>query len=383
MNRFIVAAALSVLALCLTSCDTLESQLGLSTAATGQPSQQIEVVSFTQVGNSLSVRLHNPNSDVGLVRSPFELAMLDQGGAVIGTAGQAGVPGAAVNTIYQLPPGGEYGLDTVSVPNGRTVASVELTVLGQWFKWDTVNQPRAAVTDAAVAPDSGHFGPSVTGRVSLDSGGPFNVVVVAFVKTQAGTIVSDVFVDCVQTGQSRTFQTGSRVDARGPYTLDKVVAYTTSIEGVGPRFEPNCPASANVPAQIGSTPASAPAPSPTKSAVPTVGKAQVARQISDDLFRQFGSRPDSVTCPEDLEGTPWATLRCELKDNGQTYGVTVTVNSVQGSDVNYGFKVDEQPNNTPAPSRPSTNPGQGNEVLYALPAQYMSSDGPVARGLDP
>lgn len=77
--------------------------------------------------------------------------------------------------------------------------------------------------------------------------------------------------------------------------------------------------------------------------VNTIDKNQVAHQISDQLAQQFGSKPDSVTCPDNLKGTQGATLRCELVDSGQKYGVTVTVNAVQGSDVNFGFKVDEKP----------------------------------------
>jgi hypothetical protein len=77
--------------------------------------------------------------------------------------------------------------------------------------------------------------------------------------------------------------------------------------------------------------------------VNTIDKNEVASQISDQLAQQFGSKPESVTCPENLKGTQGATLRCELVDGGQKYGVTVTVNSAQGSDVNFHFKVDEKP----------------------------------------
>jgi len=240
-HRLIVA--LSILMTFTSACGLkLPSQINLPTAATAtdHPSHQVEVVSFTQVGDSLSVRLRNPNPHVGLVRSPFELAMIDKAGAVIATEGQGGVPGAAVNTIYQLPPGGEFGLDISGLPSGKTVASVELTVLGEWLKWDTVNPPLVTVTDEAVLPDSGskYSGPSVTGRLTLDKDGPLNVVIIAFVKTSAGTVVSDVYVDCTRTGQHRTFQTRTFADARGPYELDKIVAYTTSVKGAGPQFQP-------------------------------------------------------------------------------------------------------------------------------------------------
>jgi fibronectin type 3 domain-containing protein len=77
--------------------------------------------------------------------------------------------------------------------------------------------------------------------------------------------------------------------------------------------------------------------------VETVDKDQVASQISDQLAKQVGHTPDKVTCPDNLKGTQGATLRCDLTDQGQTYGVTTTVTDVQGGDVLFDFKVDEQP----------------------------------------
>ncbi|MEU9805609.1 DUF4333 domain-containing protein [Mycobacterium sp. NPDC050853] len=76
--------------------------------------------------------------------------------------------------------------------------------------------------------------------------------------------------------------------------------------------------------------------------VETLDKAAVASGISDQITQQF-HKPDSVTCPDNLKGAKGATLRCEIKDDGQAYGVTVTVTDVQGGDVLYDFKVDEQP----------------------------------------
>ena len=49
-----------------------------------------------------------------------------------------------------------------------------------------------------------------------------------------------------------------------------------------------------------------------------------------------------MTCPDNLKGTPGSTLRCELKDGGETYGVTVTVTNVDAGDVHFDFKVDDQ-----------------------------------------
>ena len=276
MRRLVLVIGIGILAMLLSSCGLkLPDHIDLPTinpptAETADPAHEVEVVSFTQVGNSLSVRLRNPNPDVGLVRSPFELAMIDQAGAVIATEGQGGVPGASINTIYQLPPGGEYGLDILGVPNGRTVASVELTVLGSWFKWDTVNPPLVTVTGANILPDPGYSGPSVTGRLTLDKDGPLNVVVGAFVKTSAGTVVSDVRVECMQTGQRRTFQTSSIADTRGPYSLDRIVAYPTAVKNAGPKFDPNCSsAPASAPPRCKRSRTTPPTPSPQSPPVPS------------------------------------------------------------------------------------------------------------------
>ena len=77
--------------------------------------------------------------------------------------------------------------------------------------------------------------------------------------------------------------------------------------------------------------------------VETVDKNEVASVISDKLTQQVGSRPDSVTCPDNVKGVRGATLRCPLTDGTQKYGVNMTVTNVDAGDVNFDFKVDDQP----------------------------------------
>jgi PKD repeat protein len=77
--------------------------------------------------------------------------------------------------------------------------------------------------------------------------------------------------------------------------------------------------------------------------VETVYKSQVASVISDKLTQQVGRSPDSVTCPDNLKGVQGATLRCQLTDGSQKYDITVTVTNVDAGDVNFDFKVDDQP----------------------------------------
>src|ERR1700742_1034146 len=77
--------------------------------------------------------------------------------------------------------------------------------------------------------------------------------------------------------------------------------------------------------------------------VETIDKALVASKLSEQLTEKVGRKPDSVTCPDNLKGNQGATLACELKDEGQTYGVTVTVTEVDAGDVHFDFKVDDHP----------------------------------------
>ncbi|MGK2868748.1 MAG: DUF4333 domain-containing protein [Mycobacterium sp.] len=75
--------------------------------------------------------------------------------------------------------------------------------------------------------------------------------------------------------------------------------------------------------------------------VQTIGGDVVAEQITEQISRQIGRAPESVTCPTDLGGEAGATLRCQLTDAGETYGVTVT--TVNRGTVTFDFTVDEQP----------------------------------------
>jgi Domain of unknown function (DUF4333) len=75
----------------------------------------------------------------------------------------------------------------------------------------------------------------------------------------------------------------------------------------------------------------------------TVDKDQVAKVINYQLTQQVGKKPDSVTCPDNLKGVEGATLRCQLTDGADKYGVSVTVTNVDAGDVNFDFKVDDHP----------------------------------------
>jgi Domain of unknown function (DUF4333) len=75
----------------------------------------------------------------------------------------------------------------------------------------------------------------------------------------------------------------------------------------------------------------------------SVDKAELAKEISAQLEKQVGRAPDSVNCPDNLKGEVGATTRCTLKDGDQSYGVNVNVTKVEGTDVKFDLKVDDQP----------------------------------------
>lgn len=75
----------------------------------------------------------------------------------------------------------------------------------------------------------------------------------------------------------------------------------------------------------------------------SVDKKELAKEISTQYEKQVGRAPQSVECPGNLKGEVGATTRCTLIDAGATYGVDVNVTKVDGTDVEFGLKVDGEP----------------------------------------
>lgn len=73
-----------------------------------------------------------------------------------------------------------------------------------------------------------------------------------------------------------------------------------------------------------------------------VSQEDVEQQISDALAEQVGQTPDKVECPDDLPAEVGAEMRCTLTAGGESIGLTVTVTSVEGTDVSFDFVVDEE-----------------------------------------
>jgi hypothetical protein len=95
-------------------------------------------------------------------------------------------------------------------------------------------------------------------------------------------------------------------------------------------------------------PAATPAavPDTDVAASPQVDGKSVAQSVLTQLAAD-GKQVDEVSCP-DLPAAVGATQRCTLKAGGDTYGVTVTVTSVQDNDVKFDIQVDQTPLTTPS-----------------------------------
>lgn len=76
-----------------------------------------------------------------------------------------------------------------------------------------------------------------------------------------------------------------------------------------------------------------------KNATPTVAKSNVESQVSQQLEAKVGQRPDSISCPGDLEGKVGTTMTCTLTDSGDSRPVDLTVTSVDGLTVNFDISV--------------------------------------------
>jgi hypothetical protein len=68
----------------------------------------------------------------------------------------------------------------------------------------------------------------------------------------------------------------------------------------------------------------------------------VADAVADVFESDLGFRPD-LTCPDDLAAEVGATVRCTAGVDGETYGATVAVTSVDGDGTAFEVQVDGEP----------------------------------------
>ncbi|MDT7580208.1 MAG: hypothetical protein QOK35_1472 [Pseudonocardiales bacterium] len=158
------------------------------------------------------------------------------------------------------------------------------------------------------------------------------------IKSQLGTDSADCQTDLKgEVGQSIVC-TATKNDA--PFDVKVTV---TSVEGDTINFDIERLAAAPTAA-----PAAPAAPTsdtgadvaPSGSSATVDGK-NVAQSVFDQLVSN-GKQVNQVSCP-DLVAQVGASQRCTLMSGTETYGVTVTVTSVQGTDVKFDIQVDQTP----------------------------------------
>ncbi|MFT4034493.1 MAG: DUF4333 domain-containing protein [Patulibacter sp.] len=72
---------------------------------------------------------------------------------------------------------------------------------------------------------------------------------------------------------------------------------------------------------------------------------ELEKTVSQKLKAQVGVSPKKVECPEGLDAKVGAKVTCVLTaPNGDRYDVALTAKQVDGSNVNFDFKVADQPN---------------------------------------
>jgi hypothetical protein len=160
------------------------------------------------------------------------------------------------------------------------------------------------------------------------------------IKSQLGTDTADCPSDLKgEVGQSIVCRA---TKGEAPFDVKVTV---TSVEGdtinfdiervaTGPTSAPVAPAA---PAPASDTGADVAPSNPSA----TVDGKNVAQSVFDQLVSN-GKQVNQVSCP-DLAAQVGASQRCTLMSGTQTYGVTVTVTSVQGTDVKFDIQVDQTP----------------------------------------
>jgi Domain of unknown function (DUF4333) len=72
--------------------------------------------------------------------------------------------------------------------------------------------------------------------------------------------------------------------------------------------------------------------------LPVLIQAEVESSLLDELESRVGQRPESADCSGDLEGKPGKTVDCTIVAGPETTSFTLTVNTVEGSTINYSYE---------------------------------------------
>ncbi|MUM18142.1 DUF4333 domain-containing protein [Mycobacterium sp. CBMA271] len=80
-----------------------------------------------------------------------------------------------------------------------------------------------------------------------------------------------------------------------------------------------------------------------------LARSKLEAGLKDGIHNKTGVTISSSTCEGALRGEKGATQRCTVVDgDGKTIGVTVTTTDVQGSQIYFNWKVEDQPASSPA-----------------------------------
>ncbi|WP_411148739.1 DUF4333 domain-containing protein [Streptomyces sp. A30] len=75
---------------------------------------------------------------------------------------------------------------------------------------------------------------------------------------------------------------------------------------------------------------------------PKMSADKLATLLADKLAATTSQPKPDIACPEDIVGKVGTNTRCKLTaDDGSTLGVSVTVTSVDGDQINFDFEADD------------------------------------------
>jgi hypothetical protein len=207
-------------------------------SATPEPDAP-SIDAILQGESAVSIVISNPNTDLGLMRARFEVALMAADGSVIATYGSGAPAGAECCTVYHLPPRGSYVIEASLLNADDAVVSVELTILDEWIDWEDVDAASIIVEQPSLI-DSGS-GMILTGQAALDQPGPFDVYLAALIDTPVGRGGFVGSVDCLVAGSPQMFALPDFHRYPAPATLAGVLAYPTTVAGYGDaRTPPDC-----------------------------------------------------------------------------------------------------------------------------------------------
>lgn len=70
-----------------------------------------------------------------------------------------------------------------------------------------------------------------------------------------------------------------------------------------------------------------------------ITRSHVAEQITDRMTDAAGNKPESVSCPDDLQPTVGASVTCTMMRGGKPFRVKVTVTAIEGDSAKFDMEI--------------------------------------------